>query len=369
MKFIPKVVERHKGDYVESREFNDQNRDLYVDMSELFEKELALYARTKILSSMVDMANAGFQNYVFNNTNLPTINANSEFIYPDEGNRASVDKFYNEITIGLSDTRNVLLTDELIVRPEIEIVRSSDNLIFENIPKSITETRIKDIFEPAELPYVLRVRGVNERVNIKVDINSPFSVLDVNQIEFSPYPTFGGTELRGIDFTIEGEGVKPIRNPAGDSIDFSKDPNYYYKPLRFITAPRKVSRISIKTASDLYVTGSDASMLGIQEIKVHRVTFNSVSYIGFRIPASTGSILKSIKPVVQWYNTYLGSITFTVYENLENFSLKSRDILGTYDKLGKGLPISMNSDLYVLVKFESSINTSPQLLGFEYTID
>lgn len=369
MEFIPKIIKREQGDFVESAEFNNQNRDLYADMNELFEKELATYARTRILNSMLDMANAGFQNYVFNNLDLPTFNANSDFIYPDLGNRVSVDTYYNELTLGFSDERNVLLTSEQVTRPEIELLRSSDNLIFQDIPESITETRIKDIIEPAELPYILRVRGINERVLVRVDINSPFAVLDVNQIEYTPYPTFGGTELRGIDFTIPNEGIQPIQSPAGTSVDFSGNVDRYYRPMRLITAPKKVSRLGFNVASDLYLGGSNASVLGIQNITVKRITFNSQAYIGFRIPAKPGYNLRSIVPVTHWANDYLGTITFTVYESLDEFAAKSTNILGTFDKKGKGLAIPMEDTLYVLVTMESSINTSPQLMGFNYTTD
>jgi len=368
MAFIPKVIRREKGDFVNSEEFNNYNRDLYGDLSGLFERELALYSRTKILSTMVEAATAGIERELRSSDNLPMINYTSEFIYPDSGFFAVVDPFFGEITSAIGDSRSEITDVNGKKKPEVEVTRSSDSLVFSKVPDSLTETRLEDSIEASELPYLIRIRGINEDTSIRLDVTSPFGTMDVNTIEFIPYPMIGGTEIRDIDITPSGGSRMALEDPEEVTYDFSDEARKYYIPKRFITQPTRAELLSFDTRSNLYIPSSDSIIIGINQIRILRNIYEAISYIGFKIAAQPGKSLVKITPVLNGSNTYVGNISFDVYSTMQEFKGKTANIDASFDSEGNGIPVSTDTDLYILATMETESNTSAQLIGFDYEV-
>lgn len=369
MKFIPRVVDRSRGDFVDPEEYNDNNRDIYVDLQELFERELALSAKTKILASMLDFTNAGIQREL-REEELPPINfKNTTFIYPDEGARAEVDSFFGEITSGITEATSPTVDEIGKIRDGITIDRSSDNFIFTQIPKSVSETRIEDALEISEFPYLMRVKGIDEFVSLRMNIETTFGFMEMNTLEYIPFPAVGGSEIRDVDIIDETGQLFPIDDPAGSVINFSRDARDLYFPIRFITKPRNVDRFSIDVRSSLKVTGQDAIMAGVNQIRIIRNLYEPVSYIGFRIPSMAGKRLDSLKPVWKWQNTFLGDIKIIVYNSLARFNEVSNIFATTFNKEGVGLSVNIEKELFALAIITVEDNVSPQLTGFEWEIN
>jgi len=366
MRFIPKIVSRLRGDYVEPKEYNDTNRLLYSDMRDLFEKELALTAKTRILASMIDSTNSGVMR-VYREEDLPSININTAFIYPEDGVRCIVDSFYGEITVGVADTRNVTVNSLGKMNDGIVVERTSDSFIFSQMPRSVSETRIKDVLEDSEFPYIVRVKGVTEDISLKINISTTFGHIEANTIEFVPFPMAGGTELRNVEI-IDNEGnLINIDDPTGTEIDLSgTDPSIYYYPMRLISDTRLMQRIQLGFNSSLYVPNQSATIAGLTQIKVIRNLYEPVSYIGFKILPEEGKLLTSITPVSKWHNTFIGSMEISVYDNLTAMQQGASTYLTKFSETGVGLPVQMDKTLYAMVKISTEGNTSPQLTGFEY---
>lgn len=367
MKFIPEIVSRKKGDYVNPQEYNDNNRKLYVDLRELFERELATAAKGKVLSAMAATIDAGYQREA-RDEELPTINHKTNFIYPDAGSRAEISTLYGEITAATADSRNILVNDVGKLRDGIIIQRSSDNFIFTENPRSVAETRVEDAVESSDFPYVVRVKGSEEFISMRLNIETSFGFMEMNTVEYVPFPMVGGSEIRDLDMVDSQGQLFPLDDPAGELVDFNRDPRMYYFPIRFVTQTRNLSRISLDVRSSLNVPAQGSIITGVNQIKVLRNLYEPISYIGFRIP-SLGGQLKTVKPVAKWFNTYLGEMQITVYDTLAKFRSKSEDFLTRFDQTGTGLPVDLDREVFVLVEMRLEGNTSPQLAGFEYEVE
>jgi hypothetical protein len=360
--FIPKVIRRDKGDYLNSEQYNNTNVALYNDMSTLFERELALTGRASVLATQYEAIAVAQGKVPPPPPARPTLDARSEYIFPLEGKQAIVDAELDEIVMPTSLSTSAILDTNGKLFPYLKAVRNSDNLVFSKKDVTVSELKVSNAFENGSNPYLFRVRGTNEKIFSRLQIDSLGGTFTFNTIEYYPFPGRGGTQLAAAQIDDLDQGVIPLQDPNGTNVPLKgklRDHNF-----RIITDPKTVSQIAFDLAADLYLPGNNASVLGIGKIRILNNVYEPVCYIGFSIPASTSKLV-SIKPVFKDVSSFKGNVTFKVYSAIESFRRKDATNISSFDINGKGTAVSLAAPVYVLATIESGINASPQILGFD----
>lgn len=367
--FVPTVVDRSRGDYVESKKFNDDNRDLYSDVAHLFEKQLSMYAKSKVMSTAIEAMAAGMAREAASYAGI-AVPLTSAFLYPDDKPKCNISTFYGDIVANIESRVSVVVDEVGKIRSGIRVSRSSDNFVFSQTPKSVTETIIEDSVQASELPYLMRVKGIQERLSLRIEIEATFGSMQFNCAEVVPFPLVGGPELRDFDVVDKAGAISLITDSAGAPLDFaSKDARRYYFPNRILTTEKEALKVSLDFRSSLFLANQDMTCAGITAIRLYRDIYAPASYIGFRVPSSAGKKLTRVIPVSKWSNTLLDGITIRVYDDRTKFALAGDDFVGSFKTSGIGVPVSTEKELFVLVKMANSKNISPQLVGFDYTVE
>lgn len=359
--FVPKVIRREKGDYLDSTQYNETNRTLYNDMSTLFERELALTGRASVLATMYEGIAIAQGKPPIAAPPRPTFHSRSEYMFPLEGAKAVIDVELDEIVMPTSLSNSAILDTNGKLFSYLKAVRNSDNLVFSKKDITVSELRVSNAFENGNNPYLFRVRGVNEKIFSRLQIDSLGGTFTFNTIEYYPFPGRGGTQLTGIQIDDLGLGVLPLQDSNEVAIPLKgkmRDHN-----LRIVTDPKSVSQLAFDLVADLYLPNNDSSLLGIGKIRVLNNVYEPICYLGFTIPASNQR-LASIKPVFKDISSYKGNVTFKVYSSIESFRRKDNTFVSSFDINGKGTVVNNQSPLYILVTIESGVNATPQILGF-----
>lgn len=367
--FVPTVVDRSRGDYVESKKFNDDNRDLYADVAHLFEKQLSMYAKSKVMSTAIETMAAGLAREA---TTIPSIAVpiTTPFLYPDDKPKCNISTFYGDIVSNIQSRISVVVDDVGKIRSGIRVNRSSDNFVFSQTPKSVTETIIEDAVQMSELPYLMRVKGIQERMSLRIELEATFGSMQFNCVEVVPFPLVGGPELRDLDVVDKAGAISLMNDPAGKPLNFaSTDARRYYFPNRLLTSEVEALKVSLDFRSSLFLANLDMTCAGITSIRLYRDIYAPESYIGFRVSSAVGKKLTRVVPVAKWSNTLLDGITIRVYDDRAKFAIAGDDFVGTFKTNGIGVPVSTEKELFVLVKMANSKNISPQLVGFDYTVE
>jgi hypothetical protein len=367
MNLVPKIINRSRGDYLSSEDFNNNNQDLYGDVVTLLDRELELYGKSKLTSEVLEATNIGYKKALGDVRVHPKINIGSEFVFPDAGPNCILDKVFEEITLPVESKENQLLTDAGKVRDIINVRRTSDNFLFSTNPESVSESRILDSIEDSNYPYVVRVRGVNDTVKIKIILETQFGSMGCNSMEFVPAPYVGSTALEYLSVQEADGNITLPLDPAGNQISMRSVPvEERYRPIRFHTILRERIGIHVGYEGLNKLESSNISLAGLYKFRVEKRSWQTKGYIGFMIPAEPGRILKTIKPVVKWNNTYIGETNFKLYRTLESLKSLDTNVIGSFNSTGDGTAVSLDSDIWVLVEMQSRINASPQLFGFDY---
>ena len=367
MNLVPKIIDRSRGDFLSSEEFNRNNQDLYGDIVTLLDRELELYGKTKLMSETLEATNIGFKRSLGEPRTLPKIHLGSEFYFPENQPHCVVDKMFEEIGLPVESKEDQLLTDSGKVRDIIKVRRTSDNFLFSTRPESVSESRILDCIEDSNYPYFVRVRGVNGTVKIKIIVETDFGSMSSNVVEFVPAPYTGSTAIEYLNVQeASGDITLPI-DPSGKQISLRSVPlQERYRPVRFHTVLRERISFHLGYEGLNKLESSNISLAGLYKFRVEKRSWASKGFIGFKIPAEPGRILKTVKPITKWNNAYLGNITFRLYSEQSEMLLASESVIGSFNAEGDGSAVSMDSDIWVLAEIQSRINASPQLFGFDY---
>ncbi len=366
MNLVPKIIDRSRGDYLSSEEFNRNSQDLYGDLVTLLDRELELYGKSKILSEALEATNIGYVKAASSSRVHPVIPIDSDFYFPADQPPCVVDKVFEEITLPVESRESQILTDDGKVRDIIAVRRTSDNFIFSKNPESVSESRILDCIEESNYPYLIRVRGVDDVIKVKLVLESDTGSMECNSFDFIPAPYIGGTSLEYLNSQEATGSVVGLVDPAGKLISMAGVPKYErFRPLRLHFVQRDRISFQIGIEGDIKLESTNISLAGLYKIKVEKRSWASKGFIGFRIPADPGRTLKSIKPVTKWNNTYLGSITFRMFSSMEDM-MSGSPIIGSFKETGEGIAVQMDSDIWVMAEIQSRINASPQFSGFTY---
>lgn len=368
MHSVPELIDRSKGAFLDSEWFNRQSENIYADLLYLQDRDMELYAKTKIMAEITEAANIGYVKAVNEPLLEPVISYRSNFYFPQGKPVCYVDTLYGEITLPITSDEQQFTTAAGKIRDSISISRSSDNFIFSSKPESVSESRILDSVESSQYPYMVRVRGVNDTVKVKLTATSDFGAITNNVIEFVPAPYIGCTAfeyaiIRSIDrvvstpIDLEGNEIKTLNVPK----------SFRYRPTRLHITEGERSSITIGYEGLSKLESSNISLAGVYSFKASRRVWAPKGYIGFKIPADQGKSLITVTPVLKWCNTYKGLIRFKVYSSLESMMLAGDNEVTTFNENGIGMPYSLSSDLYVLAEVQSILNGSQQIMGFDYS--
>lgn len=369
MHFVPDLVDRSRGDFLDSQWFNQQSQDIYADLLYLFDSTLELYGKSKIMAELVEATNIGFARAVGEPLPTPKIGITEEFFFPESLPKCIVDRMFGEITLPIGAEEQQLVTSLGKVRDTIEVRRFSDNFIFSTIPESVSESRILDAIEESQFPYMVRVRGVNDSVKVKMTVSTEFSAMFCNVIEFVPAPYIGGTAIEYLILNSVDDTVSPPSDFQGQEIKIKQAPvNYRYRPVRLHISPDSRKSITLGYDGLSRLEGQNLMLAGLFSFRVVNRVWNSKGYIGFRIPGDQRGTLVRLVPVKKWLNTYIGAVTFKVYKQFSDMFSANNNYVGVFNQDGIGSPVTVEEDLYVLAEITSPVNASPQLIGFDYEI-
>jgi hypothetical protein len=368
MHSVPELIDRSKGAFLDSEWFNRQSENIHADLLFLMDREIELYAKTKIMAEVTEAASIGFAKASSEPLKEAKVSYKSFFYFPENQPACFVDNLYGEITLPVVSDEQQFTTTSGKIRDTISITRSSDNFIFSTKPESVSESRILDSVENSIYPYVVRVRGISDTVKIKLIANADFGAITNNVIEFVPAPYVGCTAfdyvlLRSIDkivsspVDLEGKEIKTLEVPK----------NERYRPVRLHISEGNRSSITLGYEGLTKLEGSNLSLAGIYSFKASRRVWGPKGYIGFKVSAQAGKSITSISPVLKWCNSYKGLIKFKVYATFEAMNSLSDTELTTFNQDGIGMPVSIDNDLYILAEIQSILNGSPQIIGFDYT--
>lgn len=367
MHSVPELIDRSKGAFLDSEWFNKQSENIYADLLYLVDRDMELYAKTKIMAEVTEAASIGYVKAVNEPLEEPDIPYKSMFYFPTGKPACVVDTLYGEITLPVTSDESQFTTSSGKVRDTITVSRSSDNFIFSTKPESISESRILDSVEASQYPYMVRVRGVSDTVKVKLTATSDFGAITNNVIEFVPAPYIGCTAF---EYVIVRSTDKIVSTPSdleGNEIKTLNVPkNIRYRPTRLHITEADRASITIGYEGLSKLESSNISLAGVYSFKASRRVWGPKGYIGFKVPAEPGKSLVGVTPALKWCNTYKGSIRFKVYESLETMLSAGDNELTTFNENGIGMPYSMNNDLYVLAEVQSILNGSQQIIGFDY---
>lgn len=369
MQYVPELIDRSKGAYLESEWWNNQSRDIHADLLYLLDRDLEMYAKAKIMSEITEAANIGFARAANDPLSEPKISYRDVFYFPTNNalKACEISDLFGEITLPVSSSESQILTSTGKVRDTVDVLRSSDNFIFSSVPESVSESRILDAVEDGQYPYLVRVRGVEDTVKIKMVIETNFGAITNNVIEFVPAPYIGGTMFEYITLQDVNNAVTGPVDLNGIEIKTLDTPkNQRYRPTRFHISESDRKQITIGYEGISKLQGADLSIAGIYKIRIERRIWEPKAYIGFKIPGELGKSLLAITPKLKWCNTFTGTIKFNVYNNFESFLSVGTDKITTFSETGIGMPIPMDDDLWVMAEISSRINGSPQIVGFDY---
>jgi hypothetical protein len=368
MHSVPELIDRSKGAFLDSEWFNKQSENIYADLLYLVDRDMELYAKTKIMAEVAEAANIGYVKAANESLNEPSISYKSMFYFPTDKPACIVDSLYGEITLPISSDEQQLTTVSGKIRDTIAVSRSSDNFIFSSKPESISESRILDAIENSQYPYMVRVRGVSDTIKVKLIATSEFGAITNNVIEFVPAPYIGCTAFEYILVRSTDRIVSTPTDLEGKEIKTLEVPrNLRYRPIRLHVTEADRSSITIGYEGLSRLESSNISLAGVYSFKASRRIWNPKGYIGFKIPFQQGKSLVGITPVLKWCNTYKASIKFKVYDSLESMMEVGTNELTSFNENGIGMPYSMTSDLYVVAEIQSLLNGSPQIIGFDYS--
>lgn len=367
MNLVPELIDRGQGAYLESEWFNNQSRDLHADVLALLDKQIELFAKSKIMSEITEAASIGYARSANDPLVEPKISWKGSLYFPDGLKACIVSDIYGEITLPVTSSESQILTATGKLRDTIELVRSSDNFIFSKVPESISESRVLDAVEDSQYPYMVRVRGVEDTVKVKLSLSTDVGIITCNVIEFVPAPYVGGTAFEYITLKDIGNAVTGPTDLNGVEIKTQEVPiNQRYRPLRFHITEGDRKEITVGYDGISKLTGADLTLSGVFKIRVERRVWEPKAYVGFKIPAELGRSLVTITPVLKWHNTYTGIIKFSVYNNFQDFIGFTSNKITTFNESGVGMPVSMDEDLWVMAEVQSRVNGSPQIEGFDY---
>jgi hypothetical protein len=331
------------------------------------DRELELYGKAKIMSETLEATNIGYKRSVGENRNVPKIHIGSDFYFPENKPACIVDKMFEEITLPVESKEDQLLTNAGKIRDIIRVRRTSDNFLFSKRPESVSESRILDCIEDSNYPYLVRVRGINDTVKVKLIVETNFGSMSSNSIEFIPAPYIGSTAIEYINVQEASGNITLAIDPSGKEISLTGIPvQERYRPIRFHTVLRERISFHLGYEGLNKLESANISLAGLYKFRVEKRSWGSKGYIGFKIPAEPGRILKKVVPVTKWNNKYLGSMTFRLYNEQSEMLSLSSSVIGSFNEEGEGTAVSMDSDIWVLAEIQSRINASPQLFGFDY---
>jgi hypothetical protein len=367
MHSVPELIDRSKGAFLDSEWFNKQSENIYADLLYLVDRDMELYAKTKIMAEIAEAANIGYVKAVNEPVSEPMISYKNIFYFPFEKPACIVDTLYGEITLPVTSDEQQFTTATGKVRDTISISRSSDNFIFSNKPESVSESRILDSVESSQYPYMVRVRGVSDTVKVKLTATSDFGAITNNVIEFIPAPYIGCTAFEYVLMRSTDKIVSTPTDLEGNEIKtLNVAKSLRYRPTRLHIPEGDRSSITIGYEGLSKLESSNISLAGVYSFKASRRVWGPKGYIGFKIPAQPGKSLIGVTPALKWCNTYKGSIRFKVYDSLESMTIAGDNEVTTFNENGIGMPSPMSSDLYVLAEIQSILNGSQQIIGFDY---
>lgn len=376
--FVPKLIDRSSGDTVSSKWFNEQNQALYQDLSMLFEDQIKTIAKSKMLLDMVLAVSNVTPVREIDTYQVPqghelikVYERVDDFIQPLVGNGMTVDDLFGQLYLKPEAEENQLITSEGRLDFGITVRRSNDSVMFSTNPEYIVENSLTYAFETREqLPYIIKVKGVNEDIKYRLRIDIAGKFVSFNTIEFLPFPKYNGTGIEQVYYTDASTYNDILKNNRGMPVLQNTTMQFRRQPTKLIFPEIEARGLVIAMVGKSFIdTDLVASM--IKRITLKRTLYKPNGHIIFQVPQAPNKSLVSVKPVFSAYNTYRGETEFFVFTDLDkarNLAIDEAD--ANFDINGIGSPVSVsNAPVYVLVRVSSAINLTPQIIGFTYKLN
>ena len=369
-KFFPKIIDRSQGDKLSSEDFNEENNNLYEDMALLFNRNMGAHAKNVISTTMIGAIDSASSVVLTNGIpTQPMIDVYSTFVFPTNQPEIVINKTYNDFTMPVSSYVSAINNEDGSVKSYIDIERLEDNFILSSTLESVSELPIENCINTSKYPYLLRVASSTDDVSVNIKIRALTGTIESNSIEISPFPLIGGTSLVNITAFTHNVGYGTLLDPNRDEVVLTSETRDLYKPVRLLTNLTLYDEINITLNSDLInnVTIPE-TILGLNLLDMRSNVYDNIGYIGFKIDANVGMSLSSVIPVKNTHNGYLEEYTALIYRTENDLLLITDNIDGEYDQDGVGPTVSLDTDVWILIKIETTLNSSCQLTGFDYTV-
>lgn len=349
---------------INNRKIDDK---ILAELSNQYHTLLSLLGKVNTLSVCLNLTNASLVNMlksVDEEEDKIYIDSHTEPQYPTSISEIDMAENISEYGIIIAkriNNRSIFVDDNDIIKPNIEIVRSTDNSLFLENPDKVIENSPKHAFEGIE-PYIAQfVKNNMSRSNITIDVKSNSQPFLINAIKYIPMPMAGSIMLERLRY----DGINPVI--LNGEVEFDETSIYDIHrtlPGYIHFEPVETSVMRITVTSELFNTSLNAVTVGISKIAGEYNTYASKSYIGYKVNTPLGyTKLKAVTMNKDGYTMSLNNISIKIYDSLDEFNnVSNRYLISCGTNQTVDIPCE-NIPLYFLVEIDSINNTTPSLSG------
>jgi len=382
--YVPKEIEFREN--LDSRLHNKERRDIFSDVSRLYDSSAAIDAE---LSTLTDLKEASDFTLLSKIQGLETILTDLNFgftiltmynsdtvLYPESINintRASHEQLYGRVILNSVETQRLYISKDIRTGKDV-VSKDIDSLVFvdTNAERTgskinrIIETEVAPIFDTSSNDVFLRRYETFENiqdVDLIMELNTKNGLdTEYNNIYISPLPESTST----LDFIRYSGAIASnesfFNTSTGQLIDFSI-PNL--RRVAFAFNPVKLNQVEfrLKQANKLG-EAPFKYLLGLRDVAIVNHIYTNLSYIGFKVPVDASRT--NIIGLTSNLESFQQNCELFVYKNLADFNgVTTNYIFKTGDSIDavNSLDVSDVSDIYILAKLTpfAGVNDSPEL--------
>ncbi|RLC78569.1 MAG: hypothetical protein DRI61_09695 [Chloroflexi bacterium] len=359
-------------DRISTELLNRLNRDVYTDISALFDMAFEILGRSELLNIAIRLMDVSNKKVI--DTKLKQqddaysgqsflINSSSDIIYPTSApavNQATIMTSHQIILNHIVHRKRILtdLTDSgRIIRAGVKLAKSSHNYIFLAEPERVYESNITDILT-GEHPYLIRFVGEDiGEAQLILEITCENETYSFNTVEYTPFPIAGLMEVDNI--TIQDN---PIENKTGVVI-YNETNKFERSQISYIPfLPVQGNRLNLSILNTTRIESMNGCTAGVGLIEAFETTYSDTSYFGYGFAPTSDVKLRSISITGNWSCPYAGGVTIRVYDSKSEFDSMSNDYMVSIDSVVRGTINLQKDKVYYLLFIMQIEDNHPQCI-------